>query len=190
MKNHKVGITKITIVITAMKRYFIFSIVFGSVFGIIYILAMIGQLHGNTVSLFDILKIVVVILFNFTLCLTFFPAINSYNTYTGMSLLTGQEKFFGFRFCDEMARLNIHETVWKSRNWFIDTRKSGLIAVRRDFIVNLETYNPLTTSLTLEKIIVNGADGRRYIISAHCDVMNSFKKWLLENEFSESDSNI
>ena len=171
--NNKRYITKMTLYLNAIKRHFVMGILIGSVFTV---LVLLGYFFGNTTTLSDVARVALTGTLPFAL---FSVVFHSYMPVPGMYRLAKQEKFLGFRFREEMEKYHISKPACKSRDWFIDISKSNVIVFRRDFIVSIgETNYRILNDIFRKKIIVVGADGERYAVTAHHRVINDFRKWF------------
>ena len=110
--------------------------------------------------------------------LTFLLTLKSFN------LIAKQEAFFGLNFHEEMERFHITEPVNMNRDWFIDASTTDIIVLRRAFIVDIKWRRGGIRFTSQVNVIVIGADGIEYRISASRHILNNLLKWFTNPEIS------
>jgi len=97
----------------------------------------------------------------------------------GLYWLGKQEKFFNFRFCEEVERYRINKLPYISGNWFLVAKKFKILAFRKDFIIRLENHKQYADyGYAKADITVVGADGKkRGVRGVEARVISDLQKW-------------
>jgi len=97
----------------------------------------------------------------------------------GLLLIAEQEAFFAFRFRDEMQKKHITKAKYNSSDWFIDVEMARVIALRRDYISEIDCIGRLfgTRGFIFLAIVIT-ADGQKINVQGSRRSIENLEKWF------------
>jgi len=171
------SLTKWTLLKKFVLQAMIIGVCVGAALGL-FTLAF-GFLYGD--SVLSPTETVLLALFTFVLgwglivvilSIVFLPAIVRF-----FRLVTAQEKYLNFSFCEEMRSLGINRLSYESSDWFVSLDQTPLIALNRKFITQAEEQKLPMSPFEL-KVILTDINGREWKMRGHHSSMVKLEEWL------------
>ena len=89
-----------------------------------------------------------------------------------------QEEHYGFKFNDEMKKLDIREFVYTDSKWLIFVNRSRVYAYRKGFLTDFGFQRKSLLGKKMEaKVIVSCADGKARILSGGSATLTAIQDW-------------